>query len=376
MGGGYAHRVRVGLVSPYSLSLPGGVQGQVLALARALRNLGHQVRVLGPCDGAPPEVGIIPLGNSIPTAANGSMAPVAPDPSNALRTIHALHDEDFDVVHLHEPIAPGCTVTTLVCSSAPMVGTFHAAGTSAAYRWLGPLTRWLAHRLAVRCAVSEDARDMAASHLGGEYVLLHNGIDVERFAKAIPWPTDGPTVLFLSRHEERKGLDVLIEALPTLPAHARIWVASDGPDTARLKAAAAGDRRVEWLGRIDEHEKLRRLRGADVLCAPSLRGESFGMILLEAMAAGTPVVASDLPGYRNVIGTPDAPDLPTAPGLLVAPGDPVALGSALRLVLDDPDLASSLSTAGDARAARFSMDGLAESYVEIYRSAIGPASRR
>ena len=360
----YAPLVRVGLVSPYSLSLPGGVQGQVLGLARALRSQGHQVRVLGPCDGAPPEVGITPLGNSIPTAANGSMAPVAPDPSNALRTISALRDEQFDVVHLHEPIAPGCTVTTLVYSSAPLVGTFHAAGTSAPYRWLAPLTCWLANRLTIRCAVSEDARHLAAAHLGGEYVLLHNGIDVERFAKATPWPTDGPTVLFLSRHEERKGLDVLIAALPRLPAHARVWIASDGPDTARLKAAAAGDPRVEWLGRIDEEEKVRRLRGADVLCAPSLRGESFGMILLEAMAAETPIVASDLPGYRKVVGDAE----PAA--VLVPPGDAAALGDALRRVLETPELAACLAAAGDARAWTFSMDGLAERYVDLYRSAI------
>ncbi|MDQ3898748.1 MAG: glycosyltransferase family 4 protein [Actinomycetota bacterium] len=356
--------MRVGLVSPYSLSLPGGVQGQVLGLARALRSQGHQVRVLGPCDGAPPEVGITPLGKSVPTAANGSMAPIAPDPSNALRTISALRDEHFDIVHLHEPVAPGCTVTTLVCSSAPMVGTFHAAGTSAAYRWLAPLTRWLANRLTTRCAVSEDACELAARHLGGEYVLLHNGIDVERFTKATPWPTEGPTVLFLSRHEERKGLDVLIAALPRLPAHARVWVASDGPDTDRLQAAAAGDRRVEWLGRIDEQEKIRRLRGADVLCAPSLRGESFGMILLEAMAAETPIVASDLPGYRKVVG--DDEDA----ALLVPPGDAAALGAALGVVLEDPDLAASLAAAGDARAATFSMDRLAERYVDLYRSAI------
>ena len=361
---GYARSVRVGLVSPYSLSLPGGVQGQVLGLAQALRGLGHDVRVLGPCDGAPPEVGIIPLGNSIPTAANGSMAPVAPDPSNALRTIAALRNEQFDVVHLHEPIAPGCTVTTLVCSSAPMVGTFHAAGTSAAYRWLAPLTCWLARRLTIRCVVSEDARQLAACSLGGDYEMLHNGIDVERFAKAEPWPTDGPTVLFLSRHESRKGLDILVEALPHLPARARIWVASDGPDTSRLKAATSGDDRVEWLGRIDEGEKIRRLRGAHVLCAPSLRGESFGMILLEAMAAETPIVASDLPGYRNVIGEGD----PAA--ILVTPGDARALGSALRRVLGEPDLAASLAAAGAARAAVFSMDRLAERYVALYESAI------
>jgi phosphatidylinositol alpha-mannosyltransferase len=364
----YARLVRVGLVSPYSLSLPGGVQGQVLGLARALRGLGHQVRVLGPCDGAPPEVGITPLGNSIPTAANGSMAPVAPDPSNALRTISALRAEEFDVVHLHEPIAPGCTVTTLVCSGGPTVGTFHAAGTSAAYRWLAPLTRWLAGRLTIRCAVSEDARSLAEQHLGGEYVLLHNGIDVERFTKATPWPTDGPTVLFLSRHEERKGLEVLIEALGWLPRHARVWVASDGPDTARLKAAAAGDPRVEWLGRIDEEEKTRRLRAADVLCAPSLRGESFGMILLEAMAAETPIVASDLPGYRKVTGDGEH----TA--VLVPPGDPAALGVALTRVLEDKSLAACLAAAGDVRAATFSMDRLAERYVDLYRSAIAQAA--
>jgi phosphatidylinositol alpha-mannosyltransferase len=364
----YARLVRVGLVSPYSLSLPGGVQGQVLGLAKALRGMGHQVRVLGPCDGAPPEVGIIPLGNSIPTAANGSMAPVAPDPSNALRTIAALRDEHFDVIHLHEPIAPGCTVTTLVCANAPTVGTFHAAGTSAPYRWLAPLTCWLAGRLTIRCAVSEEAQELAAKSLGGEYVLLHNGIDVERFTKATPWPTDGPTVLFLSRHEERKGLDVLIAALRALPAHARVWVASDGPDTARLKAAAAGDVRVEWLGRIDDEEKIRRLRGADVLCAPSLRGESFGMILLEAMAADTPIVASDLPGYRKVIGTGD----PAA--ILVPPGDAGALGEALRTVLEDSGLAASLSAAGEARAATFSMDRLAARYVDLYRSAMSGAA--
>lgn len=367
----YARLVRVGLVSPYSLSLPGGVQGQVLGLAKALRGLGHQVRVLGPCDGAPPEVGIIPLGKSVPTAANGSMAPIAPDPSCALRTIAALRDEQFDVVHLHEPIAPGCTFTTLVCSGAPMVGTFHAAGTSAAYRWLAPLTCWLAGRLTVRCAVSEDARDLALASLGGHYEMLHNGIDVERFAKAVPWPTTGPTVLFLSRHEARKGLDVLVAALPLLPAHARVWVASDGPDTARLQAATAGDERVEWLGRIDENEKIRRLRGAHVLCAPSLRGESFGMILLEAMAAETPIVASDLPGYRNVIGPKGACEASgDAAALLVPPGDAPALGAALGRVLGDPDLAAALAVAGGARAATFSMDRLAERYLALYRAAM------
>ena len=212
----YARLVRVGLVCPYSLSLPGGVQGQVLGLARALRGLGHQVRVLGPCDGAPPEVGITPLGNSVPTAANGSMAPVAPDPS--LRPAHhrrpaATRTSTSSTSTSRSP--PGCTVTTLVCSSAPMVGTFHAAGDQRLLPVAGARScaRW-PHGSTIRCAVSEDARELAQGGLGGEYVLLHNGIEVERFTKATPWPTEGPTVLFLSRHEQRKGLDVLIEALP------------------------------------------------------------------------------------------------------------------------------------------------------------------
>ncbi|MFN2505805.1 MAG: glycosyltransferase family 4 protein [Acidimicrobiales bacterium] len=354
--------MRVALVCPYSLSLPGGVQEQVLGLARTLRTMGHQTRVLGPCDGAPPEVGVIPLGNCLPTQANGSVAPIAPDFSCALRTIRALRDEEFDVVHLHEPCAPGPTVTSLVVASAPMVGTFHAAGRSAAYRALRPLTRWLAARLAVRCAVSEDARALASRALGGSYQLLFNGIEIDRFAKATPWPTSGPTILFVSRHESRKGLDVLLTALERMPPDVRLWVASDGPETARLRARTAGDQRVEWLGRISDEEKARRLRGADLLCAPSLHGESFGLVLLEGMAASTPIVASDLPGYRNV-----ARDGREA--VLVPPGDAPAVASAICGVLDHPETARSLTEAGDARAAEFSMDKLAECYVELYEQA-------
>ena len=354
--------LRIGLVCPYSLSLPGGVQGQVLGLARSIRGLGHEARVLGPCDGPPPEVGVTPLGNTLATVANGSVAPLAPDLPCVLRTIRALHDEDFDVLHLHEPLAPGPTLTSVVLSPAPMVGTFHAAGRSAAYRWMRPLTRWLGRRLTLRCAVSEDARDMAATALGGEYVLVHNGIDVERFAKATPWPTTGLTIVFVSRHEARKGLGVLLAALAHLPTDVRLWVASDGPETARLRDQVAGDSRVEWLGRITEEEKAQRLRGADVLCAPSLHGESFGMVLLEGMAAQTPVVASDLPGYRNVARH-------DREALLVPPGDPAALARALSRVLDDRATAATLVAGGEARAAEFSMDRLAGRYLDLYAEA-------
>ena len=363
--------MRIALVCPYSLTVPGGVQGQVLGLARALRTLGHDARVLGPCDGPPPEVGVIPLGNSIPTAANGSMAPIAPDPSCAMRTIAVLRDEHFDVLHLHEPLAPGPTVTCVALASVPLVGTFHASGVSAAYRVLRPLTRWLARRLDVRCAVSEDAKAMAVRALGGEYQVLFNGIEVERFAKATPWPTTGPTVLFLSRHEARKGLEVLLAAMERLPHDARLWVASDGPETAKLRARTEGDTRVEWLGRIGDAERASRLRGADVLCAPSLRGESFGMVLLEGMAAQTPVVASDIPGYRNVAGGGGCGQA----ALLVPPGDAAALARALGRVLDEPTTAAHLVVAGEARANEFSMDHLASRYVDLYHRA-GAADRR
>jgi len=351
--------VRIGLVCPYSLTLPGGVQGQVLALARALRAAGHRAQVLGPCDGPPPDVGVTPLGKSVPLAANGSVAPIAPDLPCALRTIRALRDEGFDVVHLHEPMVPGPCMTSAVMKSAPLLGTYHAAGVSAAYRWAGPPLRWLAERLDHRCAVSEDACRLAADHLGGDYDLVFNGIEVERFAKATPSATEGPTILFLGRHEPRKGLEVLLTAMGSLPADVRLWVASDGPETQRLQAETTEDGRIEWLGRIDDDEKACRLRAADAFCAPSLHGESFGVVLLEAMASHTPIVASDLSGYRNVAR-------PGREALLVPPGDVVALGAALRRVLTDSDCASRLVGAGDLRAEELSMGRLAERYLELY----------
>jgi len=348
------------MISPYSLTLPGGVQGQILGLARAMRAMGQEVRVLGPCDGPPPDAGVTPLGNSVPTAANGSVAPIAPDPSAQLRTIRALRDEDFDVVHLHEPLAPGPTQTAMFFKTAPLVGTFHAAGGSSAYTWFSPGVKWLARRLDVRCAVSEEAEQMARAALGGQYELSFNGVEVTSFAKATPTPAEGPTVFFIGRHEPRKGLDVLLAAMSDLPPNVRLWIAGDGPDTDRLRARVAGDVRIEWLGRISDDERASRMRGADVFCAPSLRGESFGVVLLEAMAADTPVVASDLAGYSNVARA-------GRDALLVPPGDAPALAEALRQVLTDPVRGRALVASGEERAAQFSMEHLAEEYLERYR---------
>jgi phosphatidyl-myo-inositol alpha-mannosyltransferase len=351
--------VRIGLVCPYSLTIPGGVQGQVLGLARALRTLGHDVRVLGPCDSAPPDGGITPLGRSVPLATNGSVAPVAPDLSCALRTIRALRDEEFDVLHLHEPLVPGPTTTALFVKGAPMIGTFHRSGPSGAYASLKPLVKWGANRLTLRCAVSDDALTTARDALGGTYDLLFNGIEIERFAKAEPAATDGPTILFVGRHEPRKGLVVLLQAMGSLPADVRLWVTSEGPATAELRAAYGHDARISWLGRVSDDEKASLMAGADVFCAPSLHGESFGVVLLEAMAAQTPIVASDIDGYRCVARE-------GADAMLVPPNDPAALAGALERVLCDGSEARRLIASGESRAEEFSMVTLAEQYLDRY----------
>lgn len=353
--------VRIGIVSPYSLTSPGGVQTQVLGLGGALGRLGHRVRILGPCDGAPPETGVTPLGASIPTFANGSIAPIAPDLACTLRTIRALRDEEFDVIHIHEPICPGPCQTALFLRSAPIVGTWHAAGGSKAY--LTPGVQWLAARMNVRVAVSKEASDMAREALGGDYEVAFNGIEVESFHNSPAMHTSGPTIAYLGRHEPRKGLEVLLQSVVSMPEKVTLWVMSDGPQTDELRSRYSSDGRVKWLGAVSDEEKISRLKGADVFCVPSLRGESFGIVLLEGMAAGTPVVASDLPGYRNVAkGGGEA--------YLVAPGDVQALSSGLRRVLEDKQLASQLSEAGLRRAAEFSMARLAEIYVELYQRAI------
>jgi phosphatidylinositol alpha-mannosyltransferase len=355
--------MRIGVICPYSVTIPGGVQGQALGLARTLRRLGHETRVLAPCDGPPPDAGVTPLGNSLPTAANGSVAPIAPDVPAQLRTIRALRDEAFDVVHLHEPLCPGPTHTALLFKSQPLVGTFHAAGGSAAYRAFEPALRWMARRLDVRCAVSADAEEMARDALGGSYVQTFNGVELDAFGKVDPHPTVGPTIFFLGRHEPRKGLAVLLEAMTRLPSDVRLWIGSDGPETAELRSRSAGDPRIEWLGRLSDDEKARRLRGADVFCAPSLRGESFGVVLLEAMAAETAVVASDLPGYANVARA-------DRDALLVPPGDAGALAGALHRVLSDRSLREALVISGEARAGGFSMERLAEVYLDLYRAVL------
>ncbi|MFV0259007.1 MAG: glycosyltransferase family 4 protein [Acidimicrobiales bacterium] len=351
--------MRVGLICPYSLAVWGGVQAQVLALGRALRDRGVDTQVLAPCDGTPPEPWVTPLGNSIPYAQNGSLAPLAPDAAAQLRVIAALWDEEFDVLHLHEPLAPGPTMTALFVKPAPLLGTFHAAGHIGSYRWFRPVVSRMASRLDQRVAVSPEAADMAERHLGGAYDVLFNGIEVDRFAGAEPMPDRERAVLFLGRHEPRKGLSVLLEAVRWLPPDVQILVAGSGPETSTLQARYRDDDRIVWLGPLPELDKRRYLRGVGAFCVPSLGGESFGLVLLEGMAAGVPIVASDLPAYEVVTGG-------GAYATMFPTGDPQALAKALLDALARTPAIEARISSGRKRAEEFSMDRLAELYLARY----------
>jgi phosphatidylinositol alpha-mannosyltransferase len=355
--------LRIGLISPYSLTIPGGVQAQVLGLARELRKMGHEARVLGPCDGPPPEPFVTPLGNSLPTAANGSIVPLAPDPSAALRTIRAINDEAFDVLHLHEPIAPGPTVTALLLRLAPMVGTFHAAGDIAWYGRLSKGVNWIADFLDARVAVSPQARELAHRYLGGDYEILFNGIESDLYSRPNVLRGETKSIFFCGRHEPRKGLAVLLEAFEKIADDVQLWVASDGEGIKELKAKYSHDSRILWLGRITDAEKIDRLAKCSVFCAPSLHSESFGIVVLEAMASGAPVVASSLEGYRNV-ATHDVN------GWLIEPGDVRGLTESLAKIIDDKQLAERLRQSGLERAKELSMRHLAEMYLEIYHKVL------
>jgi phosphatidylinositol alpha-mannosyltransferase len=352
----------VALICPYSLSVDGGVQVQVLGLAASLRELGVDARVLAPTDGPPPAPGIVSLGPTHRFPSNGSIAPITVGKAAVSRTLEGLRGFRPDVVHLHEPLQPGANHTALLGTDIPAVGTFHAAhpGRNAWYdAFRKPLAR-MVDRLAVRTAVSAEAQRNIEAAFGGVCDILPNGVDLGVFADAEPWPAARPTIVFVGRHEPRKGLGVLLEAFAELDRDAELWVTGEGPQTAELTARRVPG--VVWLGRVSEEDKARRLRGATIACFPSIEGESFGVVLLEAMAAGTPVVAADLTGYRHVArGGREA--------VLVQPGDAASLRAGLRRVLDDPSLRAELIAAGSQRAAEFSMEALAEAFVDRYEQA-------
>jgi phosphatidylinositol alpha-mannosyltransferase len=367
-GAGGSSTFRVAMICPYDLSSPGGVQGQAMGLARALVRLGHEVLLVAP--GEPDLMGatsdVFAAGRAVGVRANGSVAPICVSPLAAARAMRAAREWRADVVHVHEPLAPTLGYGFVLSRRLPVIATFHRSGVPRGGALIGFVARRACRGVQVRAAVSEVARATAVVLCGpGDFEVLFNGIELERFAPRARAGSSRPAVLFLGRHERRKGLGVLLEALCAGGdegddvGDVELWVAGSGPETARLQARYPESDRVHWLGVLSDEEVADRLSRAAVLCAPSLGGESFGMVLLEAMAAHCRVVASDIPGYREAAG---------GHAVLVQPGDPSALRSALRAELCAPPDRLALEAAA-LHASRWSTDRLAQRYVDLYRRA-------
>ena len=362
--------MRIALVSPYDLTLPGGVQSHVNHLRDALRGFGDEVVVVGPGKETGVE-GHVPVGGSVSVPFNGSRAPIALSPTSWRGTARALRAARPDVVHVHEPLVPWVGVAA-TRARAPVVGTFHAwSDANRLYRLARPLGRRLVRRLEVMVAVSEVAADYHAAALGvprRRFVVVPNGVDVERFATAAPLPgvhdPERPTLLFVGRLERRKGLEPLIRAFTRLKTERpdlRLVVVGEGPERERcqslLPTRLRGD--VLFLGRVDQADLPGCFAAADLYVSPALGGESFGIVLLEAMAAGRPVVASDLPGYRTLLRE-------GIQGRLTPPGDVAALAEAIGALLDNPSLRDAMAHQGRRTAATFDWEVVAGRLRDLY----------
>jgi len=344
------------LVSPYDLSIPGGVQGQARAMALELRRRGRRVALAAPGVWETDELneaGVLLFDGAPVTKlpANGSQAPVTLSLRAASRLSSWAGAHGPFVAHLHEPSAPVLGWSLLRRHQGGLVATAHRSGVDGLYRAASPLLRYLQRRVDVTVAVSEAAATTVHDTLGLNPDVLFNGIDLTALRQAEPWPSEGSTILFLGRDEPRKGRQVLLDAARQLDPSVTVWLTGDGDVTSAQEGA-----RLEWLGVITEEEKRQRLRAATVLCAPSLGGESFGMVLLEGLAAGCHVVCSDIDGYRQALG---------GLGTLVAPSDPEALVTALRGALAAP----SDPERGHERAELFSMSTLVDAYEGHYELA-------
>lgn len=362
--------MRVGLVCPYTWDVPGGVQAHVRDLADTLLELGHEVSVLAPVD-EPDEADlpayVVPAGRAVPVPYNGSVARLAFGPLSLARTRRWLREGRFDVLHLHEPTVPSLSMLACFAARGPMVATFHTAtARSRALQVFGTALQPGLEKITGRIAVSPAARRVVVEHLGGDAVLVPNGVSVKRFEGAHPFARGGPTVCFLGRIDEpRKGLAVLLEALPELVHRVpdvRLLVAGPG-DVAQVRETvhARLRDRVELLGLVSEADKARVYATGHVYCAPNTHGESFGIVLIEAMAAGTPVVASDLEAFRRVLEDGKA-------GVLVPVGDAAALASALADLLGDESRRATLAAAGHAAVQQYDWSTVGRRVVEVYET--------
>ena len=360
--------MRIALVCPYAWDRVGGVQSHIRSLSDALRARGHTVLVVAPSVGkVRSEAGVTIAGRAVPIPANGSVAPLSFGPVAATALRRALKDFEPEVLHLHEPLIPSLSLLALMEAAWPAVGTFHAAAeSSAGYKLARPVLDKAARKLKVRTAVSSSAKALAATYFPGDFVMTPNGVDTERFATAESLEVgdpDIPKVLFLSRLEKRKGLEILIDAIARLDdLDTELVIAGSGPEekSARSLAKSRGVP-AHFLGRVEHDDVPRLYKAATVYCAPGTGGESFGIVLIEAMAAGAPIVCSDLPGFREVAA---------GPARLVPPGDPAALANALRSVLSDETERARMREDGTDRARLFDWQRLVRDVERLYEHAV------
>jgi len=366
--------MRIVQISPYSWDAPGGVQTHVRELALHLGARGHDVLVLAPGDRRRARQGVRIVGRAVRLPVNGSVAPICLSPRSALVVRTALREFAPDVIHAHEPLNPGTSMLGVWLANAPVVATFHAnvpRGNlqSAAYGAMARMLRPIWDRIDTRIAVSEAARHSVCSRMGkpdedDEVHIVPNGSDVQVFASALPAALPaGRKLLFVGRLETRKGFPVAVRAFAHLARDypdLRLVVVGDGADRDAVRELDADARsRVHMAGRVSAKALPTFHRASDIFLAPATGSESFGIVLVEAMAAGLPVVASDIPGYREVTRH-------NLEGVLVPPGDSGELARAVRRLLDDPSLARSLGSSGAIRARLFDWDAIVDRLMEMY----------
>ncbi len=350
--------MKVGLVSPYVYPLPGGVTQHVRFLYENLRLRGHDVRIITSSHGLQrsSEGDVLRLGKGFSMPANGSMGTVTVSPRFISQVRDVLAREQFDLLHFHEPFVPFLSLVVLRESTSVNIGTFHAyGGWSPAYEFGSRALRGYAARLHGRIAVSAAARHFIDRYFPGDYKVIPNGVDAERYGRAVPvarWQDGTPNILFVGRFEPRKGVLDLLKAYRHIRkdgVEARLLLVGGGPQEREARRYVATRRMggVEFLGRVSDDEKLQLFRTADVYCSPATGRESFGIVLLEAMAAGAPIVASDIHGYKGVVRR-------GREALLVPPHEPKDLAAAIERLLRDRELAARFSASGVTRAEEFS----------------------
>jgi phosphatidylinositol alpha-mannosyltransferase len=369
--------MRIGMVCPYSFDVPGGVQSHVLQLAAVMHERGHEVSVLAPSS---PHVDlpdyVVSGGKAVPIPYNGSVARLRFGPATHRMVKRWLMRGQFDVLHLHEPNAPSLSMLALNIAEGPIVATFHTSTTkSLTLTVFEPILRPMHEKIVGRIAVSDLARRWQMEALGSDAVEIPNGVDVASFANAPRldgYPRDGRTVLFLGRFDEpRKGMTVLLRALPAVverfPDVEILIVGRGDEDELREKAGALAVH-LRFLGQVDDAQKASAMRSADVYCAPNTGGESFGIVLVEAMAAGTAVVASDLDAFRRVLGDGTA-------GRLVPVDDAAALADGLIQMLDDDAVRESYISAATEAVRRYDWSVVANQIVRVYETVAGSGTK-